>query len=179
MEWKNEYMRRSFFLSALLCCCASFAAEPEAGQSSKAQKSVVEFKNAKSDRCIGVDHASKEHGAYIKQFKCDKAENQKWIKEAVTGSTYFRFKNMKSNKCMGVDHGSSKPGANIRQFECDNKPNQQWQEVPDQPYFTLRNLDNSLNCIGVDHASKENDVQLKVFPCDGKENQKWKVRDVS
>lgn len=171
-------MRYAILLMAFLCCLTSYAAQPEAGQSTEALKkdAAVEFKNAKSGRCIGVDRASTSAGAHIKQFDCDNAENQRWIHDPVPGSAYFRMKNKKSGKCMGVDGGSSRPGADIRQFDCDRKPNQQWQEVPDTPFFTLRNLDDPQNCIGVDHASEANAVQLKIFPCDGKENQKWKVR---
>jgi len=34
--------------------------------------------NAKSDRCIGVDHASTANGAQLKQFDCDHKQNQEW-----------------------------------------------------------------------------------------------------
>jgi len=34
--------------------------------------------DAKSDRCIGVDHASTTNGAQLKQFGCDHKQNQEW-----------------------------------------------------------------------------------------------------
>jgi len=127
------------------------------------------FRNEKSDLCMGVDHASTDPGANLKQFTCDGAANQRWEKlNAGVDKDYWR--NKKSKLCIGVDDGSTDSGANIRQFRCDTRDNQVW--TYDNDSGSLKNLNSGL-CIGVDGASTADGAQLKQFECDGRDNQGW------
>ena len=147
---------------------------------------IITFRNTKSDRCIGVDHASTENGALVKQFKCDGKPNQQW--RVLDRDT---LQNVKSGKCLGVDRASTQAGANIGQYNCERGNginNQSWTLLGLQGSM-VRALVNEKStlahnnqrfCIGVDHASNDNGAQLKQFPCDDVNihrptNQAWQL----
>jgi hypothetical protein len=180
-------MNRPIVLWASVACCLA-AGGAAVGEPLPPTGQIITFRNEKSNRCIGVDHASKANGALVKQFNCDGSPNQKW---RVVGRTSLQ--NVKSGKCMGVDHGSTAPGANIGQYNCDrdtdrNLTNQSW-ELLGLEGSMVRELVNEKStlshgnrrfCIGVDHGSTANGAQLKQFPCDNislnrPSNQAWQV----
>ena len=136
----------------------------------------ISFKNIKSGRCIGVNHASTANGALLKQFNCDNAPNQRW--RVQRRGAEHTFINVKSGRCMGVDGASVRPGANIGQYSCGSAaPNQAWVLLSDTPDL-VRNLVNAKSklCIGVDRGSTANGAQLKQFTCNlTAPNQEWRV----
>jgi hypothetical protein len=137
------------------------------------------FRNENSKLCLGVDRASTEPGAQLKQFECDCSANQQWIvdDDRIVISGHQALVNVKSQLCTGVDGGSSEPDASIMQFACDQRPNQQWALEDEGPNElgepTIRFKNASGLCMGVDGASTASDVQVKQFPCDGRINQRW------
>lgn len=131
------------------------------------------FVNYKSGLCIGVDHASMDSGALLKQFKCvSDAPNQQW--DPIFRGPYVSFINFKSGKCMGVDGASHDSGANIGQFNCVYAaPDQEWMAEWNGNTYSFTNVGSDL-CIGVDGASTASGAQLKQFPCVlGAANQRW------
>jgi hypothetical protein len=148
---------------------------------------VITFRNTKSDRCIGVDHASTKNGALVKQFTCDGSLNQKW--RVIDRDT---LQNVKSGKCLGVDGASTRPGANIGQYNCERHHdinNQSWSLLGLQGSMvralvnekTTLAHNNRRFCIGVDHGRTDNGAPLKQFPCDNinihvPTNQAWQVK---
>jgi hypothetical protein len=181
-------MKRSLPLWVVLSC--SLAPYPAAYGEPVAEESVeagamtrslqpgviLTFKNVKSGRCLGVNHASTANGALLKQFTCDNAPNQRWRVER--RGIEHTFVNVKSGKCIGVDGASVKPGANLGQYNCgDAAPNQSWVLVSDTSDLVrnLRNVKSGL-CIGVDRASTANGAQLKQFACNlTAPNQEWRL----
>jgi len=185
MNSTNSMNRSIFLLASLSCCLTSCAAdygEPDTDDSVEVDElsqglaldEVVSFKNLNSQRCIGVDGASTEHGALVKQFTCDGALNQSWRAEGG-----LELVNVKSDKCMGVDGGSRNHGANIGQYNCDGAVNQNWIWSPVDGSPDIVRLVNensfSVRCIGVDGGSGDNGAQLKQFRCDSSANQIWVV----
>jgi Ricin-type beta-trefoil lectin domain len=126
------------------------------------------IRNSSSDLCIGVDRADTAPDTPLKQFVCDGADNQTWLRQnAGVDKDYWRNKN--SELCIGVDDGSSEDGANLKQFRCDTRDNQTWTHRDDG---SMQNLNSKL-CMGVDGGSSEDGAQLKQFGCDGRDNQDW------
>lgn len=181
-------MRHSILVSISLTCCLASGtvahaepaveeALPAAATTRSLQAGVIlTFKNIKSGRCLGVNHASTANGALLKQFRCDNAANQRWRVER--RGIQHTFINVKSGKCIGVDRASVRPGANLGQYSCGNgAPNQSWILISDTPDLVrnLRNVKSEL-CIGVDHASTANGAQLKQFACNlTAPNQEWRL----
>ena len=166
---------------SMFCCLMSCAVEydeartDDAIQGSELHDGVATvLVNWKSGLCIGVDYASMENGALLKQFACvTDAPNQKWV--PMFRGPYTSFIDFKSGKCMGVDGASYDSGANIGQFNCVYAaPEQEWRVVVGGGYtFLLINAGSGL-CIGVDGASTAGGAQLKQFPCvDRAANQQW------
>jgi hypothetical protein len=176
---------RNYLCVALFCCMAACAADDDGfvvtGTSESIESSELAqlaaaggpavFRNAKSNRCIGVDGASTANGARLKQFTCDGSTNQTWL--GTISGTQNIATNAKSHRCMGVDGASTANGAIIAQFTCDGSTNQKWTlTAVGGDIVTIRN-GKSGRCIGVDGASTANGAQLKQFDCDGSLNQRW------
>ncbi|WPB74146.1 RICIN domain-containing protein [Archangium violaceum] len=81
--------------------------------------------SSSTDFCIGVDQASTDEHARLKQFRCDGKPNQQWSAKRVKQNA-LNFINKKSELCMGVEDARTDAGAPIRQYECDGSENQKW-----------------------------------------------------
>jgi hypothetical protein len=175
-------MNRTLLCVTLSCCLASWTvADGKVRQVLKGEQ-IVTITNIKSGHCMGVDRASMDNGALVKQFKCDGRPNQRW--RVQNFGTYNKLVNVKSRKCMGVDGASKKHGANIGQYNCGHAPNQAWilfSDGPNSPPLqgTLGNV-KSERCIGVNEASRDHGAQLRQFKCDYiAPNQEWRLRPVN
>lgn len=134
-----------------MCLLASYAAEARVPQ------------HEASDFCIGVDHASTDSGAPIKQLRCDGKPNQQWIAKEVERGVVV-FINEKSRKCMGVDHASKDPGADLMQLDCDGSESQKWIfKACDMSRECMANKESGL-CVAAGRL--DHDVQLEQVKCE-------------
>jgi hypothetical protein len=183
-------MRRSNFLwISLSCCLASAAAYAAPGALDAAAAKaglaraplkvgdIVTFKNLKSGRCIGVEHAKTFNGALVKQGTCRRdAVDQKWLLKKGSTPDTFSLMNMHSRRCMGVDGAKVTQGANIGQYDChpsDGVSNQHWEIYGDSLKVAILVNEKSSYahdqgrvpyCVGVEHGQIGR-AQLKQAPC--------------
>ena len=86
-----------------------------------------------SGKCAQVNAASKEDGAPITQWDCQRNRPHfHWkqvLAENKAGDRYYYIVNRVSDKCMHVLGGKNDDGALITQWACVNQPNVKWMVI--------------------------------------------------
>lgn len=135
-----------------------------------------------SNKCADVAGASLSHGAYVHQWDCLGAANQKWRLARLPSGKYHVVASH-SGKCMAVENASTADQANIQQHDCYENLNWMlWDVVPSGSAFNLVNV-NSGKCLDVRWTSTPyaNATPFQQYTCmgSGQINQQFAITAVN
>ncbi len=125
-------------------------------------------------KVIGVQNASKNDGAQIRQQTYAGKASQQW-KMQLNADGYYQLANGNSGKLIDVYGISTNDGTNLIQWASTGGQNQQWKIALDaQGYytFTARHSGKMMDQKG---SSADENIEIVQWPATGAQNQQWLI----
>lgn len=125
-------------------------------------------------KAIGVQNASKNDGAQIRQQTYAGKASQQW-KLQLNADGYYRITNGNSGKVIDVYGGSSNDWTNLVQWASTGGQNQQWKITLDaQGYYTFT-ARHSGKMMDQREFNVADNVEIIQWPATGAQNQQWLI----
>lgn len=125
-------------------------------------------------KVIGIQNASKNDGAQIRQQTYAGKASQQW-KMQLNADGYYRVTNGNSGKAIDVYGSSTNDRANLIQWSSTGSPNQQWKITLDaQGYYTFT-ARHSGKAMDQRESSLADNAEIIQWPVTGAQNQQWLI----
>ena len=142
---------------------------------------VISLRAKHSKKCLDVSGGVSgiENGAFVQQWDCSGADNQKW-RLFDAGEGYFSLQAVHSGKCLDVAGGVGgiENGAIVQQWDCSGADNQKWKFTPVEGgrFYNLV-AKHSGRCLDVAGglSGTGNGAKVQQWDCSGADNQKWEI----
>lgn len=135
---------------------------------------IFKIRNENSAKFMGVDSASTDNDALIRQYDDSKDHDQYWEFTKVEGG-WFKLKNLNSGLLLGVKDASTANSEHLVQHEDTGSPAQLWRvESKGNGLFLIINK-NSRKVAGVDEMSTANGGNIVQYENNGTKDHLWSL----
>ncbi|KAK3186024.1 hypothetical protein K4F52_005248 [Lecanicillium sp. MT-2017a] len=135
---------------------------------------IFKIRNENSAKFMGVDSASTDNNALIRQYDDSKEHDQYWEFTKVEGG-WFKVKNLNSGLLLGVKDASTANSEHLVQYEDTGSAAQLWRvESKGNGLFLIINK-NSRKVAGVDEMSTANGGNIVQYENNGTKDHLWSL----